>query len=309
MNSNIMKNKRDLKLNFLVQIIVAFLLTAVLSMLVVNSMMTGEVIYTSEPVKSVYIPPQPQPEPDCSGLKPFYNPAEIDIFQFLLSFFIATSLMLLFLKKFKGKFLFEFFFSAAIIFGAQGPFGLLFSKLYAFLAAVLLVVFRFMHPRIWTQNIIIIIGIAGVAASLGASIDPIFALFILILLSIYDIIAIYKTRHMVKLFKGMASRGAVLALIIPKSFSLWKNKFNVIKTDNRNEFIFLGTGDIALPLFFASAAFVDGIEFSIAIIIGAIIGLIADHLVFVTQKEKKAIPALPMIAFFSIVGYFVAFLI
>jgi len=308
-----MKNKRDLKLNFLVQIIVSFLLTAVLSVLVVNSMMTGEVVYTSEPVKSVYIPPQPppeiEPESSPSGLKPFYTPAKIDIFQFLLSFFIATSLMLLFLKKFKGKFLFEFFFSAAIIFGAQGPFGLLFSKLYAFLAAVLLVVFRFMHPRIWTQNIIIIIGIAGVAASLGASIDPIFALFILILLSIYDIIAIYKTRHMVKLFKDMASRGAVLALIIPKSFSLWKNKFNIIKTDNRNEFIFLGTGDIALPLFFATSAFVNGIKFSIAIIIGTTIGLIADHLVFVTQKEKKAIPALPMIAFFSIVGYFVAFLI
>ncbi|MEA2098131.1 MAG: presenilin family intramembrane aspartyl protease [Patescibacteria group bacterium] len=308
-----MKNKRDLKLNFLVQTVVAFLLTAVLAMLVVNSMMTGEVVYTSEPVKSVYIPPQPPPEvepgPDSSGLKPFYIPAKIDIFQFLLSFFIATSLMLLFLKKFKGKFLFEFFFSGAIIFGAQGPFGLFLSKLYAFLAAVLLVVFRFTHPRIWTQNIIIIIGISGIAASLGASINPVFALFILILLSVYDVIAIYKTRHMVKLFKGMASRGAVLALIIPKSFSLWKNKFDIIKADNRKEFIFIGTGDIALPLFFATAAFVDGVRFSIAIIIGAIIGLIADHLVFVTQKEKKAIPALPMIAFFSIAGYIIVSLI
>ena len=304
-----MKNKRDLKLNFLVQIIVAFLLTAILSILVANSMMTGEVIYTSESVKSVYIPPQPAPEPDSSGLKPFYEPAEVDMFQFLLSFFIATSLMLLFLKKFKGKFLFAFFFSVAIIFGAQGPFGLFLSKLYAFLASVLLVVFRFTHPRIWTQNITIIIGISGIAASLGASVEPIFALFILILLSVYDIIAVYKTRHMVKLFKGMAERGAVLALVIPKSFFLWKNKFSIIKAENRSEFIFLGTGDIALPLFFAASAFVDGIKFSVAIILGAVIGLIADHIIFVTQKEKRAIPALPMIAFFSIAGYIVISLI
>ena len=304
-----MKNKRNLKLNFLVQIIAAFLLTSILSILVVNSIMTGEVAYTSEPVKSVYIPPQPAPEFDSSGLKPFYEPAEIDIFQFLLSFFIATSLMLLFLKKFKGKFLFEFFFSGAIIFGAQGPFGLFLSKLYAFLASVLLVIFRFTHPRIWTQNIIIIIGISGIAASLGASVEPIFAIFILILLSVYDIMAVYKTRHMVKLFKGMAEKGAVLALVIPKSFSLWKNKFSVIKDENRSEFIFLGTGDIALPLFFAASAFINGIKFSIAIILGAIIGLIFDHIIFVAQKEKRAIPALPMIAFFSIAGYIVISLI
>lgn len=304
-----MKNKKDLKLNFLIQIIIAFLLTAALSILVANSMMTGKVAYTSDSIKSVYIPPQPEPQADSSGLKPFYNPAEINLLQFLLSFFIATFLMLLFLRKFKGKFLFEFFFSGAIIFGAQGPFGLFLSQLYALLASVLLVIFRFLHPRIWTQNIIIIIGISGIAASLGVSVDPIFALFILIFLSIYDIVAVYKTRHMPKLFQNMAERGAVLALIIPSNFFLWKNRFSVIKAENKNEFIFLGTGDIALPLFFAISAFADGLEFSIAIIFGAVIGLAVDHLIFITQKENKAIPALPAIAFFSIAGYVMASLI
>lgn len=304
-----MKNKKDLKLNFLIQIIIAFLLTATPSVLVANSMMTGKVAYTSDSVKSVYIPPQPEPQADSSGFRPFYNPAEINPFQFFLSFFIATFLMLLFLRKFKGKFLFEFFFSGAIIFGAQGPFGLFLSQLEALLASILLVVFRFTHPRIWTQNIVIIIGISGIAASLGASANPIFAMFILIFLSIYDIAAVYKTRHMPKLFQNMAERGAVLALIIPRSFLLWKNKFSFIKAENKNEFVFLGTGDVALPLFFATSAFADGLEFSVAIILGAIIGLIFDHLFFITQKENKAIPALPAIAFFSIAGYVAASMI
>ncbi|MCK5084053.1 MAG: hypothetical protein KAQ64_00165 [Candidatus Pacebacteria bacterium] len=307
-----MKNKRDLKLNFLVQIVIAFLLTAILSILVVNSMITGKAAYTLESVRSVYIPSQSAPaiEPDSSSLKPFYEPAEIDIFQFLLSFFIATLLMILFLKKLKGKFLFKFLFAGAIIFGAQGPFGLFLSSIYAFLASILLVIFRFIYPRIWTQNIIIIIGISGIAASLGASVKPNFAIFILIFLSVYDIIAVYKTCHMVKLFKGMAEKGAVLALIIPKSFSLWKNKFSVIRSENRSEFIFLGTGDIALPLFFASSAFyVDGIKFSIAIILGAVVGLAVNHIIFVTQKEKRAIPALPLMSFFSFMGYVAVLLI
>jgi len=34
-------------------------------------------------------------------------------------------------------------------------------------------------------------------------------------------------------------------------------------------------------------------------------GLFAGFLFFISQKEKKAIPALPPIALFSIIGYFI----
>ena len=205
--------------------------------------------------------------------------------------------------------MFEVFFSGAIIFGAQGPLGIIFVKSVAFLGAIVIVALRFIYPRIWTQNIAIIIGIAGIAASLGMSVEPLMALIILLLLSVYDIIAVYKTRHMIKLFRGMAKRGAVLALVIPKSFSQWRNKFEIIKPENKNEFIFLGTGDLALPLFFAVSAFSQGIEFSLCIIFGAVIGFAVNHLIFINQKEKKPIPALPAIASFSIIGYIVSFYI
>ena len=205
-----MKKMKDLQLNFLLQIIIAFLITASISLVTAHSMTTGKVAYTSEPVQSVYVPSSPIPP---------YQPVEIGVFQFLFSFLIATLLMLLFLKIFKGKFMFEIFFSGAVIFGAQGPLGIIFAKFTAFLIAIAIAILRFIYPRILTQNVAIIVGIAGIAASLGMSVKPLMALIILILLSVYDIIAVYKTRHMVKLFKGMAKRGAVLALVIPKSFS------------------------------------------------------------------------------------------
>lgn len=292
----------NLKLNFLIQTIIVFLVISFLSLATANTMITGKVAYTSEPVHSVYVPPPP-----VSSSSPPYKPAEIDVFQFLAAFFIATSLMLIFLKVCGGKFLFEFFFAGAIIFGAQGPLGILFAKTGAFLISIAVVILRFVYPRIWTQNMAIILGIAGISASLGMSVKPLMALLIIVLLSVYDIIAVYKTRHMIKLFKGMAKRGVALALIIPKNFSKWLGRFEIIKAKNENEFIFLGTGDLALPLFFAVSAFSLGIQFSLAIIFGAVLGFIADHLIFVTQKEKKPIPALPAIAFFSIMGYFIGF--
>ena len=294
-----MKKMKDLQLNFLIQIIIAFLITASLSLATAHNMTTGKVIYTPEPVQSIYVPPSPVPP---------YQPAEIGVFQFLASFLIATLLMLLFLKIFKGKFMFEIFFSGAIIFGAQGPLGIVFVKFTAFLGAIAIVALRFIYPRILTQNIAIIIGIAGISASLGMSVKPLMVLIILILLSIYDIIAVYKTRHMIKLFKGMAKRGAVLALVVPKSFSLWFNKFETIKPENKNEFIFLGTGDLALPIFFAISALSLGIRFSLLIIFGAVVGFAVNHLIFINQKERKPIPALPAIAFFSILGYACSFM-
>jgi presenilin-like A22 family membrane protease len=263
-------------------------------------MTTGKVAYTSEPVQSVYVASSPLSVPP-------YQPVEISVFQFLFSFFIATLLMLLFLRIFKGKFMFEVFFSGAVIFGAQGPLGIIFAKFSAFLIAIAIAVLRFIYPRILTQNVAIIIGISGIAASLGMSVKPLMALIILILLSFYDIIAVYKTRHMIKLFKGMAKRGAVLALVIPKSFSLWFKKFEIIKSENKNEFIFLGTGDLALPIFFAISALSLGVEFSLFIIFGAVIGFAVNHIIFINQKEKKPIPALPAIAFFSILGYIFSF--
>ncbi len=295
-----MKKMKNLQLNFLFQIIIAFLITASLSLATAHNMTTGKVIYTSEPVQSIYVPPSPVPP---------YQPAEIGVFQFLLSFLIATLLMLLFLKISKGKFMFEVFFSGAIIFGAQGPLGIIFVKFTAFLGAIAIVALRFIYPRIWTQNIAIIIGIAGIAASLGMSVEPLMALIILILLSVYDIIAVYKTRHMIKLFRGMAKRGTVLALVVPRSFSLWFNKFEIIKPENKNEFIFLGTGDLALPIFFAMSAFSQGIKFSLFIIFGAVIGFAVNHIIFINQKEKKPMPALPAIALFSIIGYIFSFYI
>jgi len=285
-----------LKLNYFFQAVISFWIIALLSFLTATSMTTGRVAYTQEPVQSVYLPP-------VESEMPPYEPAKVDISQFLISFFIATILMLAFLELFKGKFLFEVFFSGAIIFGSQGPLGILFGKLEAFVLSIGIVALRFLYPRIWTQNFAIILGISGISASLGMSVEPSMAAILLVILSVYDIIAVYKTRHMVKLFKGMAERGAILALVVPKGLGLWLEKFSIIGRGNQEDFIFLGTGDLALPIFFAVSALKLGYIFFLLIITGASVGLLADHIYFTMQKERKPIPALPFIAGFSIIGY------
>lgn len=297
-----MANLKKLKLNYFFQILAVFWIIALLSFSTATSMTTGRVAYTSQPVQSVYIPP-------AENSLPPYKTAEIDILQFLVSFLVATVLMLAVLEFFKGNLLFEIFFSGAIVFGAQGPLGILFGKLDAFVISIGIVILRFAYPRIWTQNLAIIVGIAGISASLGMSVKPLMAAVLLIILSVYDIIAVYKTRHMITLFKGMAQRGAILALVIPGDFKNWLEKFSVVRRANRDDFVFLGTGDLALPIFFAVSALRLGDIVFFSIISGASIGFLADHLYFTAQKKRKPIPALPFIAVFSIIGYLLVFVL
>lgn len=291
-----------MKLNYFLQVLLVFWIISTLSFLTAQSMITGKVIYTSEPVQSIYMPSS---ENDL----PPYKAADIGIVQFLVSFFFATLIMLIFMEIFKGKLLFEAFFSGAIIFGSQGPFGLFFGKIDAFLMSCGIVLLRFLYPRIWTQNIAIIFGISGISASLGMSIKPSVAATILTVLSAYDIIAVFKTRHMVKLFRGMAERGVMLALVVPKGFIEWRERFTAIKNTNAEHFIFLGTGDLALPVFFAVSSLYSGNIYFLAVILGASVGIFFDHLYFTRQQIKKPIPALPFIAAFSIFGYAAAYIV
>src|SRR3990167_7151307 len=65
------------------------------------------------------------------------------------------------------------------------------------------------------HNAGIILGIAGIGSLLGLAISPGTAVIIMIILSFYDIVAVYTTKHMVKMAKVMMESGAIFGFIIP----------------------------------------------------------------------------------------------
>ena len=64
------------------------------------------------------------------------------------------------------------------------------------------------------HNAGIILGIAGIGSLLGLAISPGTAVIIMIILSFYDIVAVYTTKHMVKMAKVMMESGAIFGFII-----------------------------------------------------------------------------------------------
>ena len=71
----------------------------------------------------------------------------------------------------------------------------------------------------------------------------------------------------------------------------------------------LGGGDLAFPALFAVAALAQfGLIQALGVVIGAIGGIVLIHSLIV-QKKFKALPALPPIAAFAILGFLISLLL
>jgi presenilin-like A22 family membrane protease len=226
---------------------------------------------------------------------------EVPLSMTLFSFIIAFSILFL-LLRFSGKFnFFKYFFYFLIIIGSKLVFEAFFVPFLANILTLSLLALFLLRKSLLVHNLTLGITIAGVAVSLGLSFSFSTVLFLLGAFSFYDVLAVYRSSHMVKLFKGMANKGVILAIMIPQRLNKLKVKSNNF-TPGQGVFI-LGTGDLAFPLFFAVSALKFSVISAWFIVAGATVGAALVYYLLTTQKSTRAMPALPPIALCSVVGF------
>ncbi len=257
------------------------------------------------------------------------KPEPVSFLNFLVYFLIGTLIILAVLKISKkgSGILLQIFFVLAVFSGLDILLSSLIGEPGAIILAAGLVIFRFLQPTILLHNIVVIGGLAGIGGALGLTLIPRDAIILLIILAIYDVIAVYKTKHMVKMAQEMIKKRVILGIIVPEKFSgfqasmvdVEKDKIPTIsrqkiladkisKPAKRVRFMILGGGDLALPLLLIASVARQGIWHSVIILVFAILGLFAMHLIFIKLKNRP-MPALPPLAVFSILGYLVSLLI
>lgn len=159
-------------------------------------------------------------------------------------------------------------------------------------------------PSVLTHNLAIVLAISGISSYIGLSFSPLQIIIMLIILSIYDFIAVFKTKHMIVMFKKMMENGANLAIIVPNRLVGFLAGMDKAKPND--DFIFLGTGDLVFPIIFAVSALRISLLSSIMIIGGALLGVMAINVYFMIKKERRAFPALPPITIGSVLGYLIS---
>jgi presenilin-like A22 family membrane protease len=232
------------------------------------------------------------------------------LWEIILSFAIVLVLVFLIIRfvKFKrGKgVLFKFFFIAPVFLGGVSFLSLWIGDIFAFILISILIIYWIKKPNILVHNLLLIIGMVGVGSVFGLSLDPLVVVFLLAIFSIYDIIAVYKTKHMIRMAKEMVQAGAIPGLILPPKVSEIRAPLKNIKVGGR--FLILGGGDIVFPLLLVVSLVPQSILYSIIVALFSIVGLLVSFLIFALQKTRKPIPALPPIATLSIIGYLITFL-
>lgn len=276
--------------------------------------------------------------------------SSVNVLFYLAYIVIFTVVLLVILKVYKGDKIFLALDGAVVIVSSFIVFlvtisaleGSAFSNLFtngqtvtyviAFVLAVALIIAKYKQPRL--RNLTAIIASVGVGLVLGISFSFVAALIFMVVLAVYDFIAVFITKHMIALGDMAVSKNLSFLIMVNeveavplRSLSLSQRKeyaeskkeiakqgsiFNKMIESRMVPFsarTALGTGDLAMPLMLAIAAYKVDLNFilSFVIVIGALFGLIITMLIL--RKYKRALPAIPPLLFGVLVALSVYFVI
>ncbi|MBE0521257.1 MAG: hypothetical protein IBX39_03195 [Candidatus Methanoperedenaceae archaeon] len=172
-----------------------------------------------------------------------------------------------------------------------------------------LILYKF--PEWYVIDLVGVLIGAGAASIFGISLAIIPALLLLILLAVYDYIAVYRTKHMIALAEGVMELRLPILLVVPKR---WSYSFiNETFDKEEREAFFMGLGDAVMPtiLVVSAITFSSAVNYTIPVLgainlpaIGAIIGTFAGFSVlmgFVMKGNPQA--GLPFLNGGVILGY------
>lgn len=257
---------------------------------------------------------------------------------------IGTMLVML-IVRFRTVRLWKLWFFLAVWLTISITFGVFMQKEIAYAVAFILALIKIFRHNPFLHNVTEILMYTGIAVLIVPLLqNPLWALVLLLVISAYDIIAVWKSKHMVKmakfqtkskLFAGLlvpygrskheskevasgkhknASSCAIVASSKESNAQTASSKQDHLHQPDKNRNAILGGGDIAFPLIFAGSVMeyliTGGIEKSTAFFLSAIIALTsAGSLLwlFVMAKKDKFYPAMPFITGGCILGAAIVF--
>ncbi|MFW6013960.1 MAG: presenilin family intramembrane aspartyl protease [Candidatus Nanoarchaeia archaeon] len=189
----------------------------------------------------------------------------------------------------------------------------------------LLTYLKVYKKNILVHNITEIFIYGGLAALIVPIISITAAIVLLIMISLYDAIAVWKTKHMVTLANYQTENKLFAGLMMPydkktNKIPLFAKEKNITKKTSKKtnkktkssaqnvKTAILGGGDIAFPLIFAGAVMKSYGSFLFPIII-IFTTAIALFLLLTYSKKDRFYPAMPFISAGAFLGFAIVWLI
>jgi len=246
------------------------------------------------------------------GPQPEVEDKSLSFIPILIGVLIGTSIFLLFVRFSLFKMTKAWFFFATFI-TLYVSFGIYVIRYVALALAFILALWKFLKPNTYVHNIVELFIYSGIAIILLPYLNILSISILLFLISLYDMYAVWKSKHMVKMAKFQAKTNVFAGLMIKydnkgvvKSLVKAKKKGKVSKTRNA----ILGGGDIAFPLLFTSAVLegliLGGHSKILSMALCLLITLptsLALIWLFMVSEKGKFYPAMPPVTMGCFIGY------
>ncbi len=213
---------------------------------------------------------------------------ETSFLPMLIMVLIVTFFIMLIIK-FNAEWLWKTWFFLSVLFCLVIAFAAFMPQIVAVVLAAILAYLKIFKRNIVTQNISELFIYGGLAAVFVPVMTLWSIVIFLIIISIYDFIAVYKTKHMIKMAESHAKLKIFPGIMIPYDKKL----------------AMLGGGDMGLPLIFAGVVMKS--YGTLAFIIPIFTTLALSYLL-VKGEKNKFYPAMPILTAGSFIGYFVMLL-
>ena len=182
----------------------------------------------------------------------------------------------------------------------------------AYPLAVIAAIAWLFWARIWLHDLLLLVALAGAGSVFGFLFSPLTFMIFMLIIAVYDVVAV-RFGFMVWMADKMSESDTLPAFIFPKQLGDWKLglrsvRFGDLRTKEsaKREYSILGGGDIGFPLMLAvSVFFKAGLGSAVIVGVFALVGLMGAFLVQLLWLKDKPVPALPPIAFASLIGFLI----
>ena len=224
-------------------------------------------------------------------------------YSFLLIFFyVAAGTLIMFLIiKSRTLAFWKLWYFLAVAYALFLSWGSFMPALLAGVSGAVFSFFKSFRPNFIIHNFTELFLYSGLALLLVPILN-VFSAFVLLLgISVYDVYAVYKSKHMIRMAKFQMKSNSFAGISVPRKIP----KKGFLKSGalnfSKENFAIVGGGDVAFPLFFAGAVLAaHGLAAAFAVSFFAVLGL---AFLFYISKRKKFYPAMPFISAGCFIGY------
>ena len=239
-------------------------------------------------------------------------------FLYIFGAIIMGTLLVLLLIKLKTRFIWKAWFFLAVMLSLSIALAAFFPASLALVIAVGLALWKILRPNMFIHNLTEIFLYGGIAAIFVPLVNVSAAIILLVLISVYDIISVWKTKHMVALAKFQTQQKLFAGLVVryraPIEAAAKGRQKSQKKLPPYSSAI-LGGGDMGFPLLFSGVILKTLVTVSppaIAMLKTSIIPLGATFALaylFWISKKGKFYPAMPFLTGGCFLGALIIWLI